>query len=207
MTAEYIIGVDEVGRGPLAGPVAVGIVLMDLAGYQLLLERGWFPAGRDSKKLSAKQRGRCFDLVKELKATGDLSYGVFFEDAAIIDQVGIAGAIRRAIKKGFASLSLDPDATEVLLDGGLSAPPLFTRQRSIIRGDEQELIIALASIAAKESRDSKMIALDQDYAGYGLAQHKGYGTAAHVKALRDRGPCPLHRRSFLRRILAGKKDG
>lgn len=197
---EYIIGIDEVGRGPLLGPVAVGIVVMANAKYQTLLQQGIFQPGKDSKKLSPKKRGEYFTKIKELKDQDILNYGVFFEPNTIIDQYGIIGAINMAIKKGLKNLNNEPEASLVLLDGWLKAPKEYQNQQSIVKGDESELVISLASIAAKVTRDDKMVELAKTVAYYDLKNNKGYGTAKHIADLKKYGPCGLHRRSFITRL-------
>jgi ribonuclease HII len=201
MTARYIIGIDEVGRGPLAGPVAVGMVVMEREKYQTLLGQGIFPAGKDSKKLSPKKRVEYFAKIRELKTDGILNFGIFYESNEVIDKWNIAGAIRIAIKKGLKNLNCNPIETNILLDGGLKAPVEFINQQSIIKGDEKELIIALASIVAKVSRDDKMVKLAEDFPPYGFEKHKGYGTSQHIKALKANGPCSLHRRTFIKHFV------
>ncbi len=200
MSVNYIVGIDEVGRGPLCGPVAVGLVVMKVSDYDTLRQTAIFPVGKDSKKLSAKKREFFLTKIKELQMGGVLNYGVFFEDNEVIDKQGIAVAIKMAIKKGLANLGSDPATTRVLLDGGLKAPSEFTQQESIIRGDEQELIIGLASIAAKVSRDQLMVSLAKEIPHYDLASNMGYGTARHCQDLKKYGPCSLHRKTFIRRF-------
>lgn len=201
MGHKYVIGIDEVGRGPLAGPVAVGMVVMEHEKYQTLLGQKIFQAGKDSKKLTPKKRAEYFVKIKELKKEGVLNFGVFYESNDVIDKWNIAGAIRIAIKKGLKNLACDFSETNILLDGGLRAPVEFMNQESIIRGDEKELIIALASIVAKVSRDDKMVKLAEEFPMYGFEKHKGYGTGAHIKALKANGPCVLHRRSFIKHFV------
>lgn len=201
MTTKYIIGIDEVGRGPLAGPVAVGIVVMEFDKYQSLLNQEIFQSGKDSKKLTPKKRLEYFEKIKELKKEQILNFGVFYESNEIIDKWNIAGAIRRAIGKGLSNLGSSCSETTVLLDGGLKAPVEFVNQQSIIKGDEKELIISLASIVAKVSRDGVMVNLAKTIPYYDLKNNKGYGTAKHLADLKKYGPCPLHRKSFLTKIV------
>lgn len=223
MTVKYIIGIDEVGRGPLLGPVAVGIMVIENEEYQTLLAEAIFQPGKDSKKLTPRKRSEYFAKINELKEKEVLNYGVFFESNTVIDKFGIVGAIKMAIRKGLENL-LDrqlrkgspseservgrtplPDAKMenylVLLDGGLKAPAEYVNQKSIVKGDESELIISLASIAAKVTRDAKMEKLAETITRYDLKNNKGYGTAKHIADLRQYGPCDWHRQSFIRRIL------
>src|SRR5680860_401096 len=196
MAIKYIIGIDEVGRGPLAGPVAIGMMVIEIEKYQDLLKQEIFQPGKDSKKLTPKKRAEYFFKINELKEQQVLNYGVFFESNNIIDKFGIVGAINMAIKKGLLSLGDEPEKVQILLDGWLKAPAEYLNQKSIIKGDESELVISLASIVAKVIRDNKMEALAEDFVNYDLKNNKGYGTAKHIAGLRLYGPCKLHRRSF-----------
>lgn len=198
MAEKYIIGIDEVGRGPLAGPVAVGVIVIEKTEYLKIQAEEIFPAHKDSKKLTPKKRDLYFDKINELKGAGRLRFGIFFENNEVIDKYGIAQAIRFAVEKSFKKLACSPDETLVLLDGGLKAPKEFKNQQSIIRGDESELVIALASIAAKVTRDRLMVQLAEKYPVYGLEKHKGYGTKAHLESLHKHGYSDIHRRSFLK---------
>lgn len=198
---KHLIGIDEVGRGPLAGPVAVGIVVIPMENYQAILTSGLFYKNKDSKKLTPKRREKTFELIADLKRQEKLNYGVFFESNLIIDQLGIATAIRRAIVKGLKNLKVDPADCRVLLDGGLKCPSEYSNQESLIRGDETELIISLASVVAKVTRDHKMEILAEDIPFYDLKNNKGYGTAKHITDLKKHGPSILHRKSFITKII------
>jgi ribonuclease HII len=188
-----IIGVDEAGRGPLAGPVAVGVVLAP-AGFDI---RTAFPGVNDSKKLSEKKREAIFQQLEERARQTELKYVVLFSSAKIIDERGITYAVKKAVWDGIRKLSPSADGVHVLLDGLLQAPPLYS-QETIIRGDESEAIISLASIAAKVTRDRLMKKLSETYPAYGFAEHKGYGTPRHLEAIAAFGLCDIHRRSFCR---------
>ncbi|MEI6528703.1 MAG: ribonuclease HII [bacterium] len=200
---KYIIGIDEVGRGPLAGPVAV---------CALALRRGtqgrtFFPIQgstlgtfRDSKKLSHGQRLKWLEKINEEKKKGNISYKVSFESNKIIDKKGLSFSIKDALKKALQDLDIKPQHCLVLLDGGLKAPMEYSNQKTIIKGDEKELVIALASIAAKVARDSLMIKLARKYPGYGLEIHKGYGTKAHFQAIKKYGISAIHRQCFLKNL-------
>lgn len=187
-----MVGIDEVGRGPLAGPVAVGAVA-----FLAPISRDDFPEARDSKKLSARARERIAAQVDAYAARGALSYTLQYASARAIDQRGIVPSIKEALTHSLAALSLDPALTEVRLDGTLKAPSEFLHQTSIIRGDETELSISLASIVAKVARDRLMEEEGRRYPQYGFEKHKGYGTVFHYQAIREHGLCPLHRVSFV----------
>lgn len=197
---QYIVGIDEVGRGPLAGPVAVGVCVISVSKMKKLLADGFFNGIRDSKKLSEKKREEWLGKIKELKEKGDLDYRVSFVSNKIIDKKGISHCLRLAIKNSLEKLKASPLRTMVLLDGGLKAPEEFTRQKTIIKGDEKEAIISLASIAAKVARDRKMVAYSKKFPQYGFEIHKGYGTAIHIQKIRQNGLSKLHRKSFCKKI-------
>jgi len=191
----YLIGIDEAGRGPLAGPVAVGAVMVP-PGFDWRSVRGV----RDSKQLSYKQREDMYATIKQLESAQELSYAVSFSSAEVIDKCGIGYAIRRALYRSTMRLRASPKRCSVLLDGGLVAPHCFSMQKTIIRGDETEPIISLASIVAKVLRDRLMVRLGDEYPEYGFEVHKGYGTLAHRRAVRVHGLSPLHRTTFCTRL-------
>ena len=188
---QWVIGVDEAGRGPLAGPVAVGIVSVP-EGFDVAQE---FLGVRDSKKLSEKKREEIFTMLEARAALGDVRFTVEFEDAVTIDEKGIVYAVRTAAWRGIQTEAPET-VSMVFLDGLLSAPVSY-RQQTIIHGDDLIPIISLASIAAKVMRDRLMNDYDQKFPGYGFAAHKGYGTALHYAALKKLGPCVIHRYSYL----------
>ncbi len=188
----YLVGIDEAGRGPLAGPVAVAVVVTK---WKLNLKV------RDSKKLSEKKREEWFRWLKEQKKKGRLDFVVSLVGEKIIDEQGIVPAVRTGIRRCLKRLNLDPKSCRILLDGSLSAPKIYEDQETIIRGDETVPIIALASIAAKVKRDRRLTRLAKKHPKYGFEVHKGYGTRAHYAALRRHGLSPLHRRSFLKDFL------
>lgn len=187
----YIIGVDEVGRGPLAGPVAVGAFISTPE----VLEK----IGRvnDSKVLSSQAREEWLFKILALQSQRKCHYSVTYVPAGSIDSIGIALAIRFALMESLAKLHCDPKECLVLLDGGLRAPKKFVNQKTIIKGDATETAIALASIAAKVHRDRHMVRLAKQYPQYGFEKHKGYGTKAHYEKLLVYGPTNIHRKSFL----------
>jgi len=194
MKPKSIVGVDEAGRGPLAGPVTVGLV-------KIPVDFDWelIPGVRDSKKISEKKRDVIYRRVLELHVQKKLAYVVKSVSAASIDSKGIAPAIRRSIDAGISDLECDPANTFIKLDGSLHAPKEF-QQETIIKGDDKELVIGLASIMAKVTRDRYMIDQDKKYPMYGLAQHKGYGTKAHREAIAQHGFSPIHRQSYCKNI-------
>ena len=181
-----VCGVDEAGRGPLAGPVCAAAVILPAG---LVIE-----GVNDSKKLSEKKREELFPVICE-KA---LAYGIGWADEREIDEINILQATYRAMKRAVESLPLTADYA--LIDGN-RMPPLAIPGTTIIKGDALSMSIAAASILAKVRRDRVMVQFSREYPQYGFEQHKGYGTAAHVQALREYGPCPLHRQSFLQKIL------
>lgn len=187
---EFILGVDEAGRGPLAGPVSVGVVAIPL-GFDVLSE---FPNVRDSKLLSAQKRAVIFDAVERRASRGDLQFVVRFSDHSFIDTHGITAAVQRAVWSGVRELAAPSHAT-VLLDGLLRAPATY-EQRTIIKGDLRVPLIGLASILAKVTRDRMMEQYSALYPEYGFEQHKGYGTQLHQRAIKKFGLSAIHRRSF-----------
>ena len=193
---KYLIGIDEAGRGPIAGPVAVGAVLMAVGDRESGIKLADLKIKTlDSKKLSAKKREEIFKLIKDQKE--NYSWAVSLVSEQVIDSEGIAFAIRLGVQKVLAKLKANPSECLILLDGALKAPVEFLNQKTIIRGDATETLIGLASICAKVTRDDFMLKAHADFPVYNFAQHKGYGTAFHYQALKTHGPCPLHRRSFL----------
>jgi len=188
----YIAGIDEVGRGPLAGPVSIGVVWVK-EGVDL---KEKFPLLNDSKKLSEKRRE---EIYEKAKLDSDISYVVISNTADVIDTKGIEFAIKDAIARGCASL---PKDTFVYLDGRLKAPESF-KQETVVGGDAKIPAISLASIMAKVERDRYMKKVSEEYPEYGFAKHKGYGTKAHMEAIVESGFCDLHRQSFCRNLIEG----
>lgn len=188
---KYIVGIDEVGRGPLAGPVAVCAFRMDAD-----FDASVFGPVRDSKKLSPEQRKRILAELKKLKNVGAIDYAVSMESAKRIDEIGIAACVDGCIADCLGKLGAIPGECRILLDGGIAAPGRFRHQHTIVGGDAKERAIAFASIVAKVARDALMVRAGKRYPGYGFEIHKGYGTAAHRKAMQKIGLTPLHRRSF-----------
>lgn len=176
-----IVGVDEAGRGPLAGPVVAAAVILP--------DDAYLPGLNDSKKLSEKRR---LELEQQIKEQA-LAWSCSIANHLLIDRINILNASKLAMLRAIHKLQTQPDF--ILIDGnmGLDSP---LPQRSIIKGDSLSVSIAAASILAKCTRDRLMLQLDQIYPEYKFAQHKGYPTAQHKEILREQGPCPIHRRSF-----------
>lgn len=186
---KYIAGVDEVGRGPLAGPVVTAAVVLpkdfDVLGID------------DSKKLSEKKRNELFDIIME-KA---VAIGIGMADEKTIDEINILQATKQAMAKAVAECNtkLDGEIDYVLFDA-MKIDEIDKPQESIIKGDANILAIAAASIIAKVTRDRMMVEYDKQYPGYAFAKNKGYGTKAHYEGLHAQGMCPIHRRSFLKNL-------
>lgn len=179
---QYICGVDEVGRGPLAGPVVAGAVILPKDCSLLYLN--------DSKQLSEKKREELYDKIMEeavAAAVGEAS-------PARIDEINILQADYEAMRQAISKLSAKPD---LLLNDAVKIPGVDIKQVDIIKGDAKSASIAAASIIAKVTRDRMMVEYDKQYPEYGFASNKGYGSAAHIEALKKYGPTPIHRRSFI----------
>ena len=189
------IGIDEVGRGPIAGPVAVGAFA-----FLTPSARKLFPGVKESKQLSEAKREEWFAKIQEIKKLGHIDFAVSFQSEKVVDKKGISFAIRKCLKDALEELKINPNKAKVLLDGGLKAPIEYSNQKTIIKGDVKEKVIALASICAKVSRDRKMRKLAKKYPEYGFDIHKGYGTRFHYQAIKKYGKLPIHRNSFLKNI-------
>jgi ribonuclease HII len=181
-----IAGVDEAGCGPLAGPVVAAAVIFPQDFYH--------PDIDDSKKLTARKREELFPLIKKAA----ISLGIGIVSHSEIDRLNIRKATFKAMRKALGSLKSKPD---YILFDGYELPERFFRQEAIIDGDEISFTIAAASIIAKVTRDHLMIEYHQQYPQYGFDRHKGYGTVYHREMIRKYGPCPLHRKSFLHKII------
>lgn len=190
---KFVLGVDEAGRGPLAGPVAVGVVMAE-TGFDFLAA---FPGLNDSKKLSEKKREAIFELLLEREKAGDVRFVVKSVGADVIDKAGIVPAVRRCIDAGVRALSPESVDVKIMLDGALHAPDSYA-QETVIGGDALIPAIMLASVAAKVSRDRLMKKLAEDYPAYGFDIHKGYGTKLHRERIRLYGLSPIHRATFCR---------
>lgn len=189
--AKYLIGIDEVGRGPLAGPVCVCSFIVS-KNFNMSVFNGI----RDSKKLSARKREEWFEKIKELKKKRLVDYKIAYISNSEIDKIGISKSIQKAINKCLKNIN--PKTCRVLLDGGIKAPKKFLNQKTIIKGDEKEKVISLASIVAKVSRDELMCNLSKKYPKYEFHRHKGYGTALHIKKIKKHGICKIHRKTYLK---------
>ena len=188
----YIAGIDEVGRGPLAGPVYAAVVVMP-ADWDI-------PGVNDSKKLSPKKREELSEIIRERA----VAYGIGIADNHEIDDINILEATKKAMIRAIANCNSMLEeryggAIDYLLIDAVKLP-VDIEQESMIKGDEKCLCIAAASIVAKVARDSYMVEMDEKYPGYDFAGNKGYGTAAHYEGLRGLGYSPIHRRSFLKKF-------
>ena len=186
---QVICGVDEAGRGPLAGPVCAAAVILP-AHLEL-------PGLTDSKKLSDKRRRELFPQIQQ-KA---VSYGIGFASEKEIDEINILQATFLAMERALSQLSVKPDLT--LIDGNREKD-FGIPVKTVVKGDSLSANIAAASILAKVSRDDLMLEAAKQYPQYGFDVHKGYGTKAHYEALEKYGPCPLHRQTFLKKFYEGK---
>ena len=182
----YIVGIDEAGRGPLAGDVYTAAVILP---RDLIIE-----GINDSKKLSEKKRDELFDIIKE-KA---LAYCVYTADAELIDALNIRNATYFAMNK--AAEGLNTEFSHVLVDGDMIRD-MKHPHTCVISGDAKSMAIAAASILAKVSRDRYMAEMDEEYPGYGFAKNKGYGTKEHTDAIKTLGPCEIHRRTFIKNFI------
>ena len=183
----YIAGVDEVGRGPLAGPVVCAAVIMPLNDDELII------GVDDSKKLSEKKRET---LAEEIKRKA-LCYTVVEIDEKTIDEINILEATKLGMKKAIESLEISPDV--VLTDGNMTID-IVHKQKSVVHGDALSYSIGAASIVAKVHRDKLMDEYAKDYPAYAFEKNKGYGTAAHIGAIKEYGLCPIHRRTFTKKF-------
>jgi ribonuclease HII len=184
---QFICGIDEAGRGPLAGPVVAAAVI---------LPRGLtIPYVNDSKKLSEKRRELLYPEIME-KA---LAVGVGIVSPERIDEINILQATFEAMRQAVSKLSVSPDF--VMVDGNKRIPDLEIPQMALVKGDGKSMSIACASIVAKVTRDHMMTEYDKMYPEYGFASHKGYGSASHIQAIQEFGPSPIHRRSFITHII------
>lgn len=195
-----VIGIDEAGRGPLAGPVYAAAVHLPIELAERLIEGDWSSVN-DSKKLSEKKR---IALAEIIRATPGCIYAVSTASPKEIDRLNILRATHLAMRRAAESVaeqykSLNPtieDSAFSILVDGLPVPTLPFQSQNIVKGDAKSLLIAAASILAKTERDAYCIEMDKRYPGYGFAENKGYPTAAHLAALRELGPCPEHRYSY-----------
>lgn len=184
-----ICGIDEAGRGPLAGPVCAAAVILP-EGLEI-------PGLNDSKKLTDKKRRELFPIIEEQA----LAYGIGWASREEIDDINILQATFLAMSRAVEQLNIRPDLA--LVDGN-RAPTLDLPVETVVKGDSLSASIAAASVLAKVSRDDVMLRMAEEYPGYGFEVHKGYGTKAHYEALRTFGPSPIHRRTFLKKFYGEK---
>ena len=184
---KYICRIDEAGRGPLAGPVVVASVIMP--------ENSMIEGVNDSKKVSEKKREKLYDLI----LSEAISYGVGIIGQDEIDEINILNATKKGLTISLQELTQKPDL--IIVDALNNIDTLGTKYESIIKGDAKCYSIAAASIIAKVTRDRIMREWDKVYPQYGFVAHKGYGTVAHIKALKEYGACPLHRKTFIKHFI------
>ena len=184
---KLICGIDEAGRGPLAGPVVVGAVILP--------EDSFIEGINDSKKVSEKKREKLYDLI----INEAISYSVGIVDEKTIDEINILNATKLAVKIALEGLKEKPDI--LMLDALNNLDTLGIPYMSIIKGDAKVYSISAASIIAKVTRDRIMREWDEIYPAYGFAKHKGYGTAEHIRVIKENGPCNIHRKSFIKNFI------
>ena len=184
---KLIAGIDEAGRGPLAGPVVIGIAIMP--------ENSMIEGVNDSKKVSEKKREKLYDLITQEA----IAWNVGIADQNEIDEINILNATKLALTRAIDGLKIKPDL--ILVDALTNINTLGIPYKSIIKGDAKEYSIAAASILAKVTRDRMMREYDEIYPQYGFSGHKGYGTAKHIAAIKEYGPCILHRKSFIKNFI------
>lgn len=184
-----VLGVDEAGRGPLAGAVVAGAVIIPEYFSEL-------DEINDSKKLTEKKREKLFEIIME-----KCIVGIGISDEKEIDEVNILNATFSAMRKAISQVTEKAEFDVVLVDGNHKIKGYMGKQEEVIKGDAKSLSIAAASIVAKVTRDRMMLEVDKEFPEYGFAKHKGYGTKLHREILLDRGPCKYHRKSFLKKIL------
>lgn len=191
----YILGIDEVGRGPLAGPVTVAVCSVAKENTKSVQQR--LVGITDSKKLSAKKREYYFAEIKKLKKEGLLDYALTHVSAQVIDTKGIQYALKTALVRALGKLKVETHESFVYLDGGLSAPKDYA-QETVIKGDQKIFHIAVASVIGKVLRDMKMNGYAKKYPEYAFEKHKGYGTQEHRNRIKEHGICDIHRSSWIK---------
>lgn len=182
----YICGIDEVGRGPLAGPVVTAAVILPEDCQILYIN--------DSKQVTAKKREELYDII--MKEAIAVSFGI--EGVESIDSINILQATYKAMKSAVEGLSVRPD---MILVDAVTIPDVSIEQLAIVKGDEKSISIAAASIVAKVTRDRMMVDYDELFPGYNFTSNKGYGTQVHIDAIREIGPCPIHRSTFIKNFV------
>ena len=184
---EYICGIDEAGRGPLAGPVVVGAVIMP--------KDSFIEGVNDSKKISEKKREKIYDQILDEA----IAYSIGVIDRDTIDEINILNATKLGVKKAVSTLKQRPEVIMVDALTGIDTDGI--PYISVVKGDAKNYSIAAASIIAKVTRDRMMQEWDEVYPAYGFAKHKGYGTAEHIRIIKENGPCSIHRRSFIKNFV------
>ena len=196
----WIVGIDEAGRGPLAGPIYVGVFAIPIEFDPTLLDDV-----RDSKVLSPHMRTT---LYRKLTSISGCRHAVAFTNPYNIDKKGITWSTKSALERALQKIAIDPAHCKIYLDGGLKAPDRFVYQETVVKGDSYVPIISAASILAKVSRDKKMCVLSRKYNVYKFEQHKGYGTRMHREKIQQYGLCDIHRKTFCKNFTVsgtGKK--
>lgn len=191
---DYVVGIDEAGRGPLAGPLSVAAVCLPIDQSVNDICVGV----ADSKQLSAEKREELFFYI-----INHARWAHVHIMPTSLDRLGMTKALSTAVARVLAKLNPPPERAEIKLDGTLKAPPAYARQKTITKGDITEPIISAASIVAKVRRDRSMIRYAKQFPQYGFERHKGYGTSAHRQAIEQHGPCRIHRKRFLKSVVSG----
>lgn len=184
---KYICGIDEAGRGPLAGPVVVGAVILP--------ENSFIEGVNDSKKISEKKREKLYEIITQEA----IAYSVGIVDQRTIDEINILNATKLGVKIALEGLKQKPEI--IMVDALNNMDTLGIPYISVVKGDAKNYCISAASIVAKVTRDRIMRQWDEVYPIYGFAKHKGYGTAEHIRLLKENGPCMIHRRSFIKNFF------
>lgn len=186
-SVKYICGIDEAGRGPLAGPVVVGAVILP--------EDSFIEGVNDSKKISEKKREKIYEIITQEA----IAYSVGIVDQKTIDEINILNATKLGVKRALEGLSQKPEI--IMVDALNNMDTIGIPYISVVKGDAKNYCIAAASIIAKVTRDRMMKEWDEVYPMYGFAKHKGYGTAEHIRLLKENGPCMIHRKSFIKNFF------
>jgi ribonuclease HII len=194
---KYIVGVDEVGRGPLAGPITFCALKLPID----FVAKGFGRKIKDSKLLPPKKRKEIFQKIEKLKKKNIIKYALHSCSNEEIDTIGLGKVVKICIANALEKLKLNPEESYVLLDGGIKAPKEYKNQKTIIGGDAKVRAISFASIVAKIWRDNKMISLSKRYPKYQFHKHKGYATDLHCDLIREHGLSSLHRKSFCKNIV------
>lgn len=198
---KWIIGIDEVGRGPLAGPVTICAVVMNNKDYLKINWQKFEYNLNDSKKMSVFARNYWAKIAKHWRKEGTIQYEIVSKSANMIDKNGISVCIKLCINNALLKLGFKQSDILVKLDGGLKAPAIYPNQETIIKGDQKEKIISLASVIAKVRRDRYMVLKSKEFGVYDWESNKGYGTKAHQIAIKNKGLTPLHRKTYLIKLL------